>query len=212
MLHTQTVERETVELLKSLMEEPLLANFALAGGTALSLLLGHRKSIDLDLFGRFPYDIEQMRQLLTDKYDFRESYSARNTLSGTIQGIKVDCITHNYPVLDDEISEDGLRLYSLHDIAAMKLSAVRDNGTRLKDYVDIAYMSTRLSLTEMLDCYGQKYNFSNRTIALKALTYFNDINFQESINLTHGNFDWQRIQKRINSMVETPAKRYRTAP
>lgn len=90
------------------------------------------------------------------------------------------------------------------DIAAMKLSAVRDNGTRLKDFIDIAYMSTRLTLDKMLESYGRKYNHSNTAIALKSLTYFDDINFDENIRLTRGNFDWQRI-KTPHNRHDTPS-------
>lgn len=212
MLHTETVERETLRLLKALLSEPLLADFALAGGTALSLLIGHRRSIDLDLFGRKPYDVEAMRQMLVSRYDFSETNAARNSLSGNIHGVKVDCITHNYPTLEADIVEDGLRLYSLPDIAAMKLSAVRDNGTRLKDFVDLAYMSTRLPLDKMLDSYGRKYNHSNAAIALKSLTYFDDINFDENIRLTRGAFDWLRIKRRIVDMTRHPTRCYRTEP
>ena len=51
MLHTQTVTGATLGLLKRLMARPELAQFALVGGTNLSLRLGHRKSIDLDFDG-----------------------------------------------------------------------------------------------------------------------------------------------------------------
>ena len=50
MLHQETVEPRTLELLKQLQAEPLLQSFNLVGGTALALRIGHRKSIDLDLF------------------------------------------------------------------------------------------------------------------------------------------------------------------
>lgn len=50
MLHTETVERTTLELLRKLQAEKLLDPFCLAGGTALALYLGHRISVDLDLF------------------------------------------------------------------------------------------------------------------------------------------------------------------
>lgn len=50
MLHKEAVTRETFKLLENLMSDPNLREFSLVGGTALSLYLGHRKSIDLDLF------------------------------------------------------------------------------------------------------------------------------------------------------------------
>lgn len=48
MLHYQTVEPHTLELLKSLMQKPYLQQFVLVGGTALALQIGHRKSVDID--------------------------------------------------------------------------------------------------------------------------------------------------------------------
>jgi predicted nucleotidyltransferase component of viral defense system len=50
MLRTETVEDYTLELLKKLQSERFLDNFVLVGGTALSLQIGHRKSVDLDFF------------------------------------------------------------------------------------------------------------------------------------------------------------------
>lgn len=52
MLHYQTVEPETLELLKYLQAIPTFKNLHLVGGTALALRIGHRKSIDIDLFGK----------------------------------------------------------------------------------------------------------------------------------------------------------------
>lgn len=56
MLHTQTVAPQTLGLLKQLEAEPRLAAFNLAGGTALALYLGHRVSVDLDLFTPESFD------------------------------------------------------------------------------------------------------------------------------------------------------------
>ncbi len=50
MLHTETVAPETLELLSRLMQDSFFNNFVLVGGTAISLHLGHRISVDLDLF------------------------------------------------------------------------------------------------------------------------------------------------------------------
>ena len=62
MLHTETVERTTLGLLKNLLAEPRIASFCLAGGTALSLYLGHRWSVDLDLFSPAPFDVVELKE------------------------------------------------------------------------------------------------------------------------------------------------------
>ena len=56
MLHFKTVEPHTFSVLKQLMEMPELKGFSLVGGTALSLLYGHRKSVDLDMFSNQPFE------------------------------------------------------------------------------------------------------------------------------------------------------------
>jgi len=202
MLHTETVERETLELLKRLAHDPELSGFNLAGGTALALYLGHRISIDLDLFTSRPFDARALEDHLIRHYDFRGDFLEKNTLKGSIQGVKIDCITHNYPCVNDPfISPSGIRLYGMEDIAAMKLSAIADNGTRLKDFVDIACLSVKLSLQTMLDAYQRKYRNSNSLRALKGLNFWEDILFDEPIQMIGGIYQWDRIEKRLYAMM-----------
>ncbi len=59
-----------------------------------------------------------------------------------------------------------MRLASLEDIAAMKLNAIVSNGTRLKDFIDITYLSCYLSLKEMLDAYETKYIVRNPLVII----------------------------------------------
>lgn len=87
MLYTQTVAPRTPELLKKLEAEPSLVAFNLAGGTA--LYLGHRKSVDLDLFTPQSFDAKKLETFLADKYGFRTDFMEADTLKGTIDGVKV---------------------------------------------------------------------------------------------------------------------------
>ena len=64
MLHTQTVAPATLELLKRLMAIPELVGFNLAGGTSLSLQIGHRISVDLDFFGDRPFESDEILGLI----------------------------------------------------------------------------------------------------------------------------------------------------
>jgi hypothetical protein len=80
---------------------------------------------------------------------------------------------------------------------------ISDNGTRLKDFVDIAYLSTKLSLNEMLLSYSKKYNRPNYYHAVKGLSYFNDIDFDVNIDLVNNKkFEWKKIEKRIIEMIK----------
>lgn len=72
MLHTQTVTPQTLGLIQALQAEPLLHSFHLVGGTALALQIGHRISIDIDLFTRDDYDVDDVLNLYFDDVDLAE--------------------------------------------------------------------------------------------------------------------------------------------
>jgi len=100
------------------------------------------------------------------------------------------------------------RIYSMQDIAAMKLVAISQNGTRLKDFVDVAFLSEKMSLKEMLDAFEIKYPKTNKISAIKGMTYFNDIDFSAKIELINGEFKWKEIEKRLIKMVKYPDKKF----
>ena len=82
----------------------------------------------------------------------------------------------------------------------MKLSAISDNGTRLKDFIDIACLSTRYSFMEMLQFYQRKFPNSNSMRPFKAITYFEDIDFEEDIVMLKGVYSWELVADRLRSM------------
>lgn len=191
----------------------MLAEFNLAGGTALALYMGHRQSIDLDMFTPQPFDAHILEEYLIRNYDFQGDFLERNTLKGNIHGVKVDCITYNYSYIHPPfVSSSGIRLYSMEDIAAMKLSAIADNGTRLKDFIDIACLSTKLSLETMLTAYQTKYQNSNSIRVLKGLNYWEDIIFSEPIQMIGGVYKWNEIEKRLCAMMEDKKKIFPDLP
>ena len=206
MLHKETLSENALELLKELMQDERLNSFFLVGGSALSLLIGHRKSIDLDLFSSDPFDEIRMRDYLENKWGMFLNYQEKNTLKGQIKNVQVDLIMHAYPVVKDLIVIEGIRLASMDDIAAMKLNAITGNGTRVKDFIDIAFLSSFVSLDQMLDAYEKKYQTRNSVIVLKSLDFFQDINHLEPIVLTAGNYSWTPIEKRLKEMLKAHDK------
>ena len=208
MLYTQTVEAGTYELLKSIMNDSTFSQFALAGGTALSLLIGHRKSIDLDLFTTEEFSPSELEKYLQEKYAFRGDFMEGFSLKGEADGVKLDFILHDYPNVESRLQEDGIRLYGLKDIAAMKLSAISDNGTRLKDFIDVAYLSGYLSLKEMLTAFETKYPQTNPYRVVKGLNYYDDIRFTERIDLLGKDFKWEDITTRLSAMTREESKRF----
>ena len=214
VLQQGVVTEETLGLMKGLMSEDCLADFFLVGGTALALRLGHRKSIDIDMFTRHDISVDELQSYLSGKYRFREEFRAKNTLKGDIDGIKVDLITYDYPLIQPLEETDGnIRIASTEDIIAMKLSAITDSGTRVKDFTDIAYLSRDFSLNQMLCFYEAKFNGVNIFSAAKALVYFDDIDFaNEPVELVGAKFDWKKVNQRLIDMTRNPDKTFNSFP
>lgn len=175
MLQEDAVEQQTLELIRQLQKDPELEGFCLAGGTALALWLGHRKSEDIDLFGRKPFDAPALLEHLEKTLGFAVQYMAKNTLKGIVNGIFVDIITHDYPLVSDCVRESGMALYSEKDIAAMKVNVITGDGTRIKDFIDIYFLLRKYTMQEIISFYKKKYGLRNEFHALKSLAYFDDL-------------------------------------
>lgn len=140
MLQYSTVEPHTLDVLKELMAIPVLKDFYLVGGTALSLLYGHRKSIDIDLFSVTEFSNDLIIPPLEEHF---RGFSYRNThnpigLFGSIDGIKTDFVKHHYhPTIDEPQLIDNIRFFSIPDLMAMKIAAIMKRGVK-KDFWDIA--------------------------------------------------------------------------
>lgn len=212
MLQKETIEPRTLELLKALQGESLLKTFNLVGGTALALRLGHRKSIDLDLFTKEEFDLEEVKAMLIEKYNLKVSFERKQTLKGFIDNVMIDCIRFDYPHLYAPEIIEGVRLESIPDIIAMKLSAIAQNGTRIKDFIDIASLSALYSFNEMLNFYAKKFPNANVIMPIKAINYFDEIDFTESVVMLNGNFDWNKIVKRLKDMADHPEKIFASKP
>lgn len=204
MLYKETVSSDTLELLKTLMHDPLLSDFFLVGGTALSLQIGHRRSIDLDLFTTKDFDENALLGEVEERYNFYTDFQSKNTLKGQIDGVKVDFISHKYPLINPLLVTEDVRMAGIQDIAAMKLNAIAGNGTRLKDFVDIAYISSFITPIQIVEAYQDKYSARNPVMAIKSMVYHNDIDFTEPIEMMDDNFSWNVIDRRLHDMLDTP--------
>lgn len=174
MLSYQTVEPHTLELLRRLMAMPLLSETRLVGGTSLALQYGHRNSVDLDFFGSLDDDFFAFRDCLESISHVSVIKETKSIRIYNIDGVKIDFVDYSrYPWLADAVEEDGLRLASPIDIAAMKVNAIEGRGTR-KDFVDIYFLLQHYSLNEILGFYQEKYPEHSLFRALMSLSYFDD--------------------------------------
>ena len=98
--------------------------------------------------------------------------------------------------LIQDLQDKDYLMASLEDIGAMKLNAIINSGERLKDFVDVYFLLETLPLQRLLDAFSVKYTQGNPMLAMKALTYFEDIN-NEPIQWMHRTVDITKIQARL---------------
>ena len=173
MLQTQTVVPDLLELLKKLMSENLFSEFNLVGGTSFALQLGHRNSIDIDLFGNSEINSELFIKKLNSFGEISVTQSSKNILITKIKNVKVDFVNYKYPLLTDFLVIDTIRMLSTKDIAAMKLNAIAGRGSK-KDFIDLYFLLQEFSLAEIFSFYEQKFNDGSIFLVQKSLTYFED--------------------------------------
>ena len=185
-LQKQTVTDNLWETLKTLMNIEKFNRFRLVGGTSLSLQLGHRMSVDIDLFTDEPYDsidFNEIDELITGTFPSVEmGYGGNNSMGKTYfvgkskdDVVKLD-LFYTDSFIFPEIKAQEIRLACKEEIAAMKLQVIGQGG-RKKDFWDLHELLEHFSLAQMLEFYEKRYpyNFSKDYIISK-LNHFDEAN------------------------------------
>jgi predicted nucleotidyltransferase component of viral defense system len=198
MLQYQAVDSSTLELLKRLFSIDFFNELRLVGGTSLALQIGHRKSIDLDLFGKLNVDAFEINNALTEIGEITILRDSKNIHIYLVNGIKVDIVNYSYPWLQDLITDDGLRLAGYMDIAAMKLAAITGRGSK-KDFIDLHFLLNQMSLEEMLNLYTNKFKDGSLFLVLKSLIYFDDAEQDELPDMLVP-VKWEEVKAKITAV------------
>ena len=185
------------ELFEVLSKETWIKKFYLAGGTALALQLGHRKSVDLDFFIPEAFDVLYLKNKLKRVGDFKLYSENEDTIHGEINSVEISFFNIPYHLIDDAIAYRNIRIACKKDIAAMKLAAISSRGSK-KDFVDMFFLLKEFSLDQMLGFYKEKYGESEENIycTLKGLVYFEDAN-EEKMPKMFIEVPWREIKKQI---------------
>ena len=147
----------------------------LAGGTGLALQLGHRRSVDLDLFSQREFAPGDLRARLGEIDGLQIRQIGRGTLHLELHELLVSFLHYPYPLLFPQSQLEVLSVADPRDIACMKLDAIASRGSR-RDFVDLYMVAKAYGLRAILEWAGRKYVAApyNRVHLLKALTYFVD--------------------------------------
>lgn len=209
-IYKNTVSDILWEVLVQLMEIKELDRFRLVGGTSLSLLLGHRMSVDIDMFSDSEYgaiDFPAIYKLLKKELPYISKEKWLNKTMGNScfvgrdpeQLVKLDMFYTDpfvYPIIEHE----GVRISSLEEIAAMKLEVI-SRGGRKKDFWDIHALSELYTVQELLGFYKKRYPFSaSKEKVVSQLTVFKKADHDPDPNCLKGKH-WELVKIDIEEWV-----------
>jgi predicted nucleotidyltransferase component of viral defense system len=194
MLHLHAVPEPVAALLLRLSSCGALNRFALGGGTSLALRFGHRISVDLDYFTPEEFQPDMLAESL-DLDGATVLSVAKNSLRLVSAGVKIDLLRHAYPEVAPIDTIEGHRLISIPDLAAMKLNAITNRGSK-KDFYDLSELLHRHSLDEMLRFFGTKYPATDPFAVIRSLAWFDDAEHEPDPIPLAGQI-WDDVKERI---------------
>jgi hypothetical protein len=199
--HLEALGRSQRSVLQKLAPPAQRQGFHLAGGTGLALQLGHRRSVDFDWFREQPIEdpLRLAALLQTPALRLEVDRVEKGTLHCRASGVRVSFLEYRYPQLGPLVELADLKLAALEDIAAMKLAAVAQRGSK-KDFVDIFALGRRFGLAEMLGFYRAKYGVKDIGHVLVALAYFDDADRERMPTLLR-RWNWSTIKSTIGRWV-----------
>lgn len=174
--HWETTTPTMREVMRFIGGCPFAARFYLAGGAALALRLGHRRSVDLDLFSEadevgWRTRQEIVRALIPLGVQVLEDVDGN--LLTEVSGMHAGFFSYGYRLLDPTDSAEGVALAGLVDIGLMKLDALIGRGSR-KDFYDLYAIAHEMSLAELLARAVLKYEYARdyELMAVESMVLF----------------------------------------
>ena len=180
-MHQEAIDERTKRVWDKIAASAIAERFYLAGGTALAVHFGHRKSIDLDFFSPENFSKTELKRQLSQIGNIAVMGESEGTLHVTIDHVMVSFLRYGYNLLFPTLEFEGLPLADERDIAAMKLDAVSSRGSK-KDFIDIHVLLKKYTLAELMDIFKKKYSNINYNLLhiLKSLVYYDDADGEPS--------------------------------
>jgi predicted nucleotidyltransferase component of viral defense system len=181
MLHYNTVNDLLKNSLITLMNTPIFENFRLVGGTALSLQIGHRESIDIDLFSDADYgsiNFDEIEMFLKDTFNYVDSLNVPPAMGKAYfvgedeaNTIKLD-VFYTDAFIQPLLEVDGIRMATIEEIIAMKVDVIQRFG-RKKDFWDLHDLLDSYSISQMIDLHEQRYPYTHdKDLIIQNFTIF----------------------------------------
>ena len=183
-MYPEVLDPKNKEIFHRLSDFP---SFYLAGGTALALQIGHRKSVDFDLFQSKEIaadHLNKVKEVFAEK-TLHPLVNNREELTVLVDETKVTFLSYPFPVLFKFVKYEMIQLLSVKEIAATKAYTLGRRGS-FKDYVDLYFtvLESYANLNEIIEMAQKKYqNDFNARLFLEQLLYLEDVGDTEILFL-----------------------------
>ena len=204
-----TLPDDTQNSLAILGKSKILDSAYLAGGSSLALQLGHRRSLDFDFFSKKEFDVKEIKKKLNKVGKYEKETETPKTMVGKFNNIKFSYFYYPYPLIKTTTKFLDINLASKEDIAAMKLVAITDRGTK-KDFIDLYFLANRcFSFEEMFEFYNEKYKLlsSNLFTLIKSLQFYYDADNKEMPEMIE-KVDWEKVKEFFRRETVRIAKKH----
>ena len=202
-MHSGAIDSKTKSVLEKIVKSGMAKKFYLAGGTALAIQIGHRKSIDLDFFSGEKFSVSSLKKKLSKIGKFRLDHEEEQTLSGSLDGVKISFFHYDYKLLFPPVSFSGVKLADERDIAAMKIDTISARGGK-KDFIDIYFLLKKYSIAKIIGMFEKKYSGIgyNKLHILKSLAYFDDAEKEPMPEMIE-KIKWEAMKKDISAKIKS---------
>ena len=190
----KAVDARLLLLINNLSRIPeLCENFYLAGGTGLTLQLGHRKSFDIDLFTEKEFNVERYSEIILNLKG-RILREERGTIDAIVDGLKLTLLFYPYKMLSEFHNFAGIRLADIKDIACMKIVAISQRAEK-KDFYDLYEILQNISPSELKNLFLEKYGEQkiNCYHILKSFFYFTDVEDSPDV-ISLKDIKWDKVK------------------
>jgi hypothetical protein len=207
MFHSAILNDKQIELL------PLVGEFKreyyLVGGTAIALYLGHRRSIDFDLFKYASLNRKRnVEKIRSFGYEPLIVWNVTDQMNLVINDVKLTFFQYPFLIQANNVFEERIRIPDLLDLAAMKAYAL-GRRSKWKDYVDLYFLLKEKYTLETIsqranEIYG---NLFSDKLFRSQLSYFEDVDYTEEVEYMIPNPPTEEEIKNFLEKVSTAIER-----
>ncbi len=181
-MHKEILSPEQFDLL-SLVGE-FKGEFYLVGGTAIALIIGHRRSIDFDLFKQKGFRSKKIiDKLVASNFDYKVTRNVKEQLNLIINGVKFTFFEYTFPIKPTQKFEEYIKMPTLLDLAAMKAYAL-GRRSKWKDYVDLYFIIKNHFTIDQIGLRAEEIyqQLFSQKLFRAQLAYHKDIDYSEEVD------------------------------